>query len=51
MSVKVKPIQPTPELTGLDAIKIIQQVRSMPSKASLEKNKRMLEMRKKVANK
>lgn len=48
MSVKVKPIQQTPELSGADAKKIIDQVNIAPSKASIARNKRMLELRKRA---
>ena len=43
MSVKVKPIQPTPTLSGIDAQRIIAEVKKIPSKEAIERNKRMLE--------
>lgn len=48
MNVKVKPIQPTPTLSGADAKKIIAEALKEPSKASIDHNKRMLELRKKA---
>lgn len=48
MSIYVKPIQPTPTLSGEDAKRIITQALTPPSKASIEKNKKMLELRKRI---
>lgn len=48
MSAYVKPIQATPTLSGKDAINIIKQVLEAPSPESIEKNKKMLEMRKRI---
>lgn len=48
MSAYVKPIQATPTLSGKDAINIIKQVLKAPSPESIEKNKKMLEMRKRI---
>lgn len=42
MSVKVKPIQPTPALSGIDAQRIIEEVKIRPTKEAVERNKRML---------
>ena len=50
MSIKVKPIQPTPTLSGKDAQNIIEQVRVVPSQASFERNQRMLALRKKAVH-
>jgi len=43
MRVKVKPIQPTPALSGIDAKRIIAEVKKVPSKEAIDRNKRMLE--------
>lgn len=51
MSAYVKPIQATPTLSGKDAIQIIKQVVTAPSPESIEKNKKMLEMRKRIVQK
>ncbi|MBQ7945034.1 MAG: hypothetical protein IJ326_13370 [Lachnospiraceae bacterium] len=51
MSAYVKPIQATPTLTGNDAISIVQQVLKAPSPKSVEKNKKMLEIRKRIEKK
>lgn len=48
MSAYVKPIQATPTLSDKDAINIIKQVLKAPSPESIEKNKKMLEMRKRI---
>lgn len=48
MSVYVKPIQPTPTLSGKDAKQIVAQALTAPSKASVERNKKMLELRKRI---
>ena len=51
MSAYVKPIQATPTLTGNDAVRIVKQVLTAPSLESIEKNKKMLEMRKRIVQK
>ena len=51
MSAYVKPIQATPTLSGKDAMQIIKQVVTAPSPESIEKNKKMLEMRKRIVQK
>ena len=51
MSAYVKPIQATPTLSGKDAMHIIKQVVTAPSPESIEKNKKMLEMRKRIVQK
>lgn len=51
MSAYVKPIQATPTLAGKDAMRIIKQVITAPSPESIEKNKKMLEMRKRIVQK
>lgn len=51
MSVYVKPIQATPTLNGTDALSVIKQVLKTPSPESVEKNKRMLEMRRRIEKK
>lgn len=51
MSAYVKPIQATPTLTGNDAIRIVEQVLTAPSPESILKNKKMLEMRKRIVKK
>ena len=48
MRVKVKPIQPTPALSGIDAKRIIAEVKKAPSKEAIDRNKRMLEKVRKV---
>lgn len=48
MSAYVKPIQATPTLSGQDAMSIIKQVLKAPTPESIEKNKKMLEMRKRI---
>ena len=48
MSVDVKPIQATPTLNGKDTMQIIKQVITAPSPESIEKNKRRLEIRKRI---
>ena len=48
MSADVKPIQATPTLSSKDTMQIIKQVVAAPSPESIEKNKRMLEMRKRI---
>lgn len=44
----VKPIQATPTLSSKDTMQIIKQVVAAPSPESIEKNKRMLEMRRRI---
>lgn len=51
MSAYVKPIQATPTLTGADAMRIVKQVVTAPTPESVEKNKKMLEMRKRIVQK
>lgn len=51
MSAYVKPIQATPTLTGKDAVNIIEQVLKVPSSSAVEKNRKMLEMRKRIEKK
>ncbi len=51
MSAYVKPIQATPTLTGKDALRIVKQVVTAPSPESIEKNKKMLEMRRRIVQK
>ena len=51
MSAYVKPIQATPTLTGKDALHIMKQVITAPSPESIEKNKKMLEMRRRIVQK
>ena len=51
MSAYVKPIQATPTLTGTDAMRIIKQAVTAPSPESIERNKKMLEMRKRIVQK
>ena len=51
MSAYVKPIQATPTLSGNDAKRIVQQVLTVPSSESIMKNKKMLEMRKRIVKK
>lgn len=51
MSAYVKPIQATPTLSGKDAMQIIKQVVKAPSPESIEKNKKMLEMRRRIVQK
>lgn len=48
MNVYVKPIQPTPTLSGEDAKRIVAQVLIVPSKGAIEKNKKMLKLRKQI---
>lgn len=51
MSAYVKPIQATPTLSGKDAVSILKQGAIAPSPESIEKNKKMLEMRKRIVQK
>lgn len=51
MSAYVKPIQATPTLFGKDAVSILKQGTIAPSPESIEKNKKMLEMRKRIVQK
>lgn len=46
MSTYVKPIQATPTLSGNDAVCVIKQALKVPSQEAVERNKRMLEIRK-----
>lgn len=45
-----KPIQATPELTGLDALKFIEQVCIEPEKEEIEKNQMLLDLLNKFTN-
>jgi len=51
MKVYVKPIQATPVLSGDDAKAVLKQVLKAPSKEKLEKNARMLSLRKSIVKK
>lgn len=51
MSVKVKPIQPTPTLSGIDAQRIVEEVKQCPSKKAIERNKRMVKIVRKAMKK
>lgn len=51
MSACVKPIQATPNLSGKDALDIVKQVLRTPSSESIDKKKKMLEVRKRIENK
>lgn len=51
MSAYVKPIQPTPTLTGKDAVDLVKQVLRTPSPESIDKKKKMLEARKRIEEK
>ena len=51
MSAKAKPIQPTPTLSGIDAQRIIDEVKQRPSKMAIDRNKKMLLMVRKAMNK
>ena len=44
MSAKVKKIQPTPTLSGIDAQRIVEEVKRHPSKEAIEKNRRMVQI-------
>lgn len=46
--IRIKPIQATPTLSGEDARSIITQAQSKPSTRSIERNERMLEIRRKI---
>ena len=48
MKAYVKPIQPTPTLSGRDARAIINEALTTPSQTSIEKNEKRLEESKKV---
>ena len=48
MAVIVKPIQPTPSLSGEDAKKIIKDVLVAPSDISRKKNDKLLQIRRKT---
>ncbi len=48
MSIKVKPIQSTPMLSGVDARRIIDQVNIAPSKDKIEQNRKRLEQRRAI---
>ena len=51
MSAYIKPIPETPALTGKDVVNILKQGAIAPSLESIEKNKKMLEMRKRIVQK
>lgn len=51
MSVKVKPIQPTPSLSGEDAKRIMLQVSTKPSKEAIKRNEALLKLRKNILKK
>ena len=51
MSAYVKPIQATPTLSGNDAVNIMKQVLKAPSADAIEKNRAMLDMRKRIEKK
>ena len=51
MSAYVKPIQATPTLSGKDAVSILKQGAIAPSPESIEKNKKLLDMRKRIVQK
>ena len=48
MSVNVKPIQSTPDLSGEDAKRIMLQVSTKPSKEAIKRNEALLELRKNI---
>ena len=48
MSAFRKPIQPTPTLSGEDAKKIIKEALSVPTSEAIEKNEKMLQIRKQI---
>ena len=48
MSAFGKPIQPTPTLSGEDAKKIIKEALSVPTSEAIEKNEKMLQIRKQI---
>ena len=45
MSIKAKPIQSTPMLSGVDAKRIIDQVNISPSNDKIEQNRKRIEQR------
>lgn len=51
MSVYIKPIQATPTLSGEDAISIIKQSLTPPTPEAIKKNRKMLEIRKRIEKK
>ena len=51
MSVNVKPIQSTPDLSGEDAKRIMLQVATKPSKEAIKKNEALLKLRKNILKK
>jgi len=51
MSVNVKPIQSTPDLSGEDAKRIMLQVSTKPSKEAIKKNEALLKLRKNILKK
>ena len=48
MSAYVKPIQATPTLSGNDAVSIVKQVLKAPSQQAIDRNRKMLEIRKSI---
>ena len=51
MSVNVKPIQSTPDLSGEDGKRIMLQVSTKPSKEAIKKNEALLKLRKNILKK
>ena len=51
MSVNVKPIQSTPDLSGEDAKRIMLQVSTKPSQEAIKKNEALLKLRKNILKK
>ncbi len=49
MSVKCKPIQSTPTLSASDSKRIIAQAIKVPSKESVERNEKLLSLRKQIS--
>lgn len=48
MNKHIKPIQATPTLSGKDTINIVKQVLKTPSPESIERNKKMLKIRRRI---
>lgn len=51
MGVYVKPIRPTPTLSGKDAKRIIEEALTTPSPEAIEHNKQKLKIRKNIMKK
>ncbi|WP_196808682.1 hypothetical protein [Butyrivibrio sp. AC2005] len=51
MSAYVKPVQPTPNLSGKYAQKIVQEALSKPSSVAIKRNEHNLKLRKKIVKK